>query len=352
MPLQKTSRKAGLPPETLIYTGEKKAKSPQVTLLSFNATQLQEAKGTTLEECLTAKLSSGLTWINVDGLENVDLLKNIGATFNLKGLTLEDILNTNQRPKIEEFENYIFIVLKIMLWNATKKKFSVEQISIVFGENFLLSFQESTTSLITQIQERIRKNQGRLRNNGSDYLAYSLLDIIIDQEFIILDYLGETIEKIEDSIVGSSKPKNLQELYSLKRKILLFRKAVWPTREIVNHLLHATGPLVATTTIPYLRDVYDHIVQVMDTIETFRDLLSNILDIYLASLTNKTNEVMKVLTIIATIFIPITFIASIYGMNFTNMPELHWRYGYPFTLLTMLIVTICMLAYFKNKKWF
>lgn len=349
--IQKRSRKAGLPPETLIYTGAKKTEAPNVQLFSYNATQFQEASGATLDECLPKKISDGVTWINLDGLQNVDLVKQIGQHFNIHPLVLEDILSTDQRPKIEEFDDYVFMVLKRVMWHEDKKIFSIDQVSIVFGSNFLLSFQEDKNPLFTVIEDRLRKGQGHLRDRGSDYLAYILLDTVVDQFFVVLDNMGDQIELIEENIMQNPAPQTARTLYRLKRKMLMFRKAIWPVRELVSHLMQVNSKLVTPFVMPYIRDVYDHAMQVLDTTETFRDMLGGMLDIYLSSLANRTNDVMKVLTIIATIFIPLTFIASIYGMNFVYMPELHTKWGYPAVLCLMAVVAVIMLRYFRKKKW-
>lgn len=347
----KRSRKAGLPPGSLIYTGDKIAHPSHVDLISYNSTELKEASGPTLAECLPQSLAEGVTWINVVGLQNIDLIKEIGQHYSLHPLVMEDILNTAQRSKVEEFDKYVFVVLKLVVWNPRKNLFNTQQISIIFGTNFLLSFQEEPYDGVTTIADRIRHCQGRLREHNADYLAYTLIDSVIDQYFVVLEGIGEQLESTEEDIMKNPSREKANILYRLKRQLIMFRKAVWPAREVVNNLLRINEALVSSTTLPYLRDVYDHTVQVIDTIETDRDMLGGMLDIYLSSLTNRINEVMKVLTIIATIFIPLTFIASIYGMNFIDMPELRWHYGYPAVLTIMAIVAIIMIIYFRKKKW-
>lgn len=349
--ISKRSRKAGLLPGSLVYTGDKKTNPPHVDLISYTATELKEATGSTLADCVSQSLADGVTWINVVGLENIDLIKEIGKNYCLHPLVMEDILNTAQRSKVEEFDKYVFVVLKLVAWNPTKNSFNTQQISIIFSTNFLLSFQEEPYDGITVIAERIRHCQGRIREHKADYLAYTLIDSIIDQYFVVLEGIGEQLENAEEAIMKTPSREKANVLYRLKRQLIIFRKAVWPAREVINNLLRINETLVSPSTLPYLRDVYDHTVQVIDTIETDRDMLGGMLDIYLSSLTNRINEVMKVLTIIATIFIPLTFIASIYGMNFVDMPELHWRYGYPAVLTIMAIVAIAMIIYFRKKKW-
>jgi magnesium transporter len=349
--LRRRRRKAGLPPESLVYTGKKYSEIPQITLISYVPTLIQEKTDIALAPCLAAKIEGGTTWINVDGLANVYLIKQIGSHFGLHPLVMEDILNTGQRSKLESYDNYVFIVLKHISWSEKKKNFSVEQISIILGHDFVLSFQEHASPLFSSIQDTLRKTQGRVREQKCDYLMYVLIDTLVDQNFVVLDHLGDQIEIVEEAITFNPTQKNLHVLYKLKQHVFMFRKATWPVREIINHLLQIKGTLISDFSLPYLRDVYDHSMQIIDTTETFRDIISSMLDMYVSNQTNRINEVMKVLTIIATIFIPLTFVASVYGMNFEYMPELHWRWGYPSVLGLMLVILIFMLVYFRRKKW-
>jgi magnesium transporter len=267
-------------------------------------------------------------------------------------LTVEDILNVDQRPKVEEFEDYVFITLKFFTWHNESMSFSKDQVSFVLGKNHLISFQEHGKTLFQPIQERLRgQSNQRMRQQGCDYLAYRLMDSVIDAYFIVLENLGDEIENIEELIISNPQPENTQTLYNLKRQLMLLRKSIWPTREAISHLLQMESSWIKSFTRAYLRDLYDHVVQTMDTIETFRDILSSMLDVYLSSITNRMNEVMKTLTIIATIFIPITFITSLYGMNFTYMPELNWHWGYYSVLGLMGGMVLVMLNYFRRKKW-
>lgn len=359
--LHKRAKKAGQPPGTLVYTGEQKLVIPRITVTTYDADHCQEVTGTTAAACFPEQTApppvavtptSGVTWVNVEGLRDVDLVNQVATRFKLHPLTVEDILNVEQRSKVEEFNDYVFVTLRMLLWNAKQSTFSVEQVSIVFGAGFLLSFQERDSGIFTLLKERLINKQAlRLRQQGSDYLAYRLIDTLVDQYFVVLEALGDQIEQVEELIITNPKTENLRTLYQLKRHMLLVRKAVWPLREAVNHLMQVESGLVTSFTLVYLRDVYDHAMQAIDTVETFRDMLAAMLDVYLSTLTNRMNEIMKVLTIISTIFIPTTFIASIYGMNFVNMPELHWRWGYPVVLGSMLVVTLFMLNFFRRKKW-
>lgn len=351
MPVKKRSTKTGLPPGILIHIGEKKAEKVKINILDYDENQFEEKEAKTIEECFPFKDKPTVTWINIDGLHQVDLIEKIGKNFDFHPLLLEDILNTEQRPKIEDFETHIYIVLKMLYYEDKTNEIISEQFSIIFGQNFVISFQEKEGDIFVPIIERIRTGKGRIRKMGSDYLAYSLIDAIVDSYFIILEKLGENIEDVEENMIANPTPETLRAIHRLKRKMISLRKSVWPLREVVNAFERSDSKLIQESTRIYLKDVYDHTIQVIDTVETFRDMLSGILDIYLSSISNKMNEIMKVLTIIATIFIPLTFIVGVYGMNFEYMPELRWQWGYPIIWSVILIVGISMIAYFRKKKW-
>ena len=348
---KKRSKKAGLPPGTLVHIGEKKAEEPKITIIDYDEVHFQEREIEKIEECFVFRDQPTVTWINVDGLHQVEILEKLGECYGLHPLVLEDILNTDQRPKMEDYGDYIYIVLKMLDQNNKSNEIVTEQISLILGPNFVFSFQERTGDTFNQIRERIRNSKGRIRKMGADYLAYTLLDSIVDNYFIILEKLGEKIEFLEEELVTRPIPETLQAIHHLKREMIFLRKAVWPLREVIGNLERGEPPLVKETTRIYLRDVYDHTIQVIDTIETFRDMVSGMLDIYLSSVSNRLNAVMKVLTIIATIFMPLTFIAGIYGMNFKYMPELEWYWGYPAVWIVVVFIGISMLIYFKKKRW-
>ncbi|PIX23878.1 MAG: magnesium and cobalt transport protein CorA [Deltaproteobacteria bacterium CG_4_8_14_3_um_filter_45_9] len=350
-PIKKRSKKAGLPPGTLVHIGEKKAETPKITIMDYDEAHFQEKETKTIEECLLFKDKPTVTWINIDGLHQVEILERLGECYGLHPLVLEDILDTDQRPKMEDYGEYLFIVLRMLNYNDKSSEIEAEQISLILGTNFVLSFQEKEGDTFNPIRERIRNSKGRIRRMGADYLSYSLLDSIVDNYFIILEKLGEKIEFLEDELVTRPTPETLQIIHHLKREMIYLRKAVWPLREVIGSLERGEPPLVKETIRVYLRDVYDHTIQVIDTIETFRDMVSGMLDIYLSSISNRLNAVMKVLTIIATIFMPLTFLAGIYGMNFKYMPELEWRWSYPVVWLIMVGIGVSMLLYFRKKKW-
>ena len=344
------SKKAGLPPGSPVHIGERKTEKTRITIIDYDQAQLQEKEAGSIEECFAFKDNPTVTWINIDGLHQIEIIEKMGRHFNLHSLVLEDIVNTGQRPKMEDFEDYIFIVLK-MLYYDQKGGIKTEQVSLILGPNFVISFQEQEGDVFNPIRDRIRKAKGRIRKMGADYLAYALMDTIVDNYFIILERLGEEIEDMEEELLTNPTTETLQKIHFLKREMILLRKSTWPLRELINGLERTESPLIQESTGVYLRDVYDHTIQVIDTVETFRDMISGMLDIYLSSISNKMNEVMKVLTIIATIFIPLTFLAGVYGMNFRYMPELEWHGGYFVVLLVMAAVGISMVGYFRRKKW-
>ena len=349
--IKKRSRKAGLPPGTLVHIGEQKAEEVRITVIDYDEARFQEKEIETVEECFPFKDKPNVTWINVDGIHQVAVLEHLGDCFGLHPLVLEDILNTDQRPKMEDFSNYIFVVLKTSYYSDQSDEVEAEQISLILGPSFVMSFQEREGDVFNPIRERIRNGKGRIRRMGADYLAYSLLDSIVDNYFIVLEQVGEKVEFLEEELVTNPTPETLQTIHNLKREMLFLRKSVWPLREVIGGLERGESSLIKESTGIYLRDVYDHTIQVIDTIETFRDMISGMLDIYLSSVSNRMNEVMKVLTIIATIFIPLTLIAGIYGMNFKYMPELEWRWGYPMFWLVVLAIGVLMVVYFRRKKW-
>jgi len=350
--VKKRSKKTGLPPGTLIHIGDKKTENVEITLINYDEAQYQEREIKKIEECFPFGDKPVVTWLNINGVHDVEIMEKIGEYVGLHPLLLEDIMNTDQRPKIEDFGDYIFITLKMLYCcNEKKNEIEIEQVSLILGLNFVISFQERKGDVFNSIRERIKRGKGKMRKSGADYLAYTLIDAIVDNYFVILEGTGEKIEEMEEKLIVNPTPNTLQGIHNLKRDMIFLRKSVWPLREVVSGLERTESSLIEESTGIYLRDVYDHSIQVIDTIETFRDMISGMLDIYLSSISNKMNEVMKLLTIIATIFIPLTFIAGVYGMNFVYMPELQLRWGYFATLFIMAVVTIIMLIYFRKKKW-
>jgi len=347
----KISKKAGSIPGSMIHLGEKKTEKLKITIIDYDKENFEEKEVSNIEECFKFKEKPSVTWINIDGLHDVETIEKLGNNFGFHPLILEDIVNTQQRPKTEDFDDYLFIVLKMLRINDISSEIEAEQISIILGENFVISFQEYEGDVFTNVRERIRKNKGRIRKLKADYLSYSLVDAIVDNYFAILENYGEKIEYLENNLIKSPEPDTLEQIYKLKRTFLSLRKSVWPLRELIVFLTRGESELIAEKTSIYFRDVYDHIIQIIDTIESFRDMVTGMLDIYLSSVSNKMNEVMKVLTIFAAIFIPLTFLAGIYGMNFDVLPELHWKWSYLYWWISVIIVAGGMLFYFKKKKW-
>jgi len=348
---RKRSRKMGLPPGTLVHIGERKAESVRITLIEYDEKDFQERQIADINECAGFRETSTVTWINVDGIHKVDIVDRVGRFFDLHPLILEDILNTNQRPKSEDYDSHLFFVLKMLMCVGDQGLVQSEQVSIVLGRNFVISFQESIGDVFEPIRDRIRKSKGRIRKMGSDYLSYTLLDAVVDGYFSVLEVIGERIEFLDEHLVKEPTDSILRQIHSLKREMIFLRRSVWPLRELIANLQRTQSPLITETTGIYLRDVYDHTIQVIDTVESYRDIVASMLDLYLSSVSNRMNSVMKVLTIIATIFIPLTFVAGIYGMNFKNMPELEWRWGYAVVLLVMVVIAAGMMVYFRKKKW-
>lgn len=332
-------------------TSDIKNKKVKITIIDYDESSFQEKEIDKIEECFPFKDTPTKTWINIDGVHQPDIIEKIGKHFELHPLILEDIVHTEQRPKMEDFDKYVFVVLKMLDYDDIKHQIKTEQLSLILGANYVISFQETVWDIFNDVRERIRNGKGRIRKMHSDYLAYALIDSIVDHHFVIMEKLGEKITDIEDELVSNPNMTTVKAIHNLKREIIFLRKSVWPLREMVNNLEKSESPLINKSTLRFFRDVYDHTIQIIDTVETYRDMLSGMLDIYLSSISNRMNEVMKVLTIISTIFMPLTFIAGVYGMNFTYMPELQWNMGYPAILFSMLGISIIMLYYFKRRKW-
>jgi magnesium transporter len=347
--IHKRSKKTGLPPGTLVHIGEQKAGAVAITLFHYAGARCEERRVLSVED-LHPPADESIVWINIGGVHNVDVLGAFGKQFELHPLLLEDIANTDQRPKLEEYETHLFLVVKMLVADQGGGVLA-EQVSFVLGRNVVLSFQENGTDVFGSVRERLRGGKGRLRDSGSDYLLYALVDAIVDQYFGVLEALGEQIETLQERVISNPQPETLHEIHALKRQLLFVRRAVWPLREAVHSLSRAESPYLRESTRIFFRDVYDHVIQIADTVETLREMVSASLDIYLSSVSNRLNAVMRVLTVITTIFMPLSFIASIYGMNFEHMPELTWRWGYPLILGVMGLVALGMLAGFRRRKW-
>ena len=345
------SEKLGLSPGTLMYVGAKKTDKTRITIIDYDAAGFIEKEVGSAEECFPFKETPTVTWINVDGVHDAGIIEKLGGRFDIHPLVLEDIMTTTQRPKIEDLGGAVFVVLRMIEFDETSFEMAADQISLILGPNYVLSFQETPGDCLDPVRERIRSGKGRIRKLGPDYLAYALIDAVVDNYFFVLERFGEKIDGLEERLIAEPRRELLHEIHALKRDMIDLRKSVWPLREVVSGLERLESPLIKKSTGVFLRDVYDHAIQVIDTVESFREILTSMVETYLSSISNRMNEVMKVLTIIATIFIPITFLVGVYGMNFQFMPEIKWRWGYAFVWVVIIGTIVTMIAYFRRKKW-
>ncbi|MDD5635697.1 MAG: magnesium/cobalt transporter CorA, partial [Atribacterota bacterium] len=318
--LKKRGKSIGLTPGTPVHIGERFLEKPKISIIDYSPEYLEEKTVDGIEKCIPYLEKPTITWINIDGIHQTDIIEQIGQSFKIHPLTLENIMNTAQRPKIEYFSNYIYIALKMIYWDNDKQELSIEHISLILTDHTVISFQEKEGDVFNPVRQRIKNEAGKIRKSDSDYLLYSLLDSVVDQYFLVLEKVGDKLELLEDILIAHPSPDNQQTIHQIKRNLIFLRNAVWPLREVINKLEKDESDLVHKNTKLFLRDIYDHTIQIIETTETLRDMISGLLDIYLSSVSNRMNEVMKVLTIIATIFIPLTFVAGIYGMNFKHMP--------------------------------
>lgn len=339
----------GAPPGTLFYNGLNTNERIKITLIEFNETEFFEQEFLDLSDCLSHVKPNMTKWINVEGVHNTALIETLGKFYNLHPLTLEDIVHVDQRPKFEDYDDYVISIMKMITYNS---KVVAEQLSLVLMENTVLSFQEPTGGdAFDIIRTRLRQSKGRVRKYGADYLFYVLMDAVVDWYFNVIEKIGDRLELIEEEIMSEPKKESLKHLYDLKREVIYLRKQVWPLRDTINNISRTENKLITDNTQIFMRDLQDHTTRIIDTVETYRDLLSGMMDVHMSTNANKMNEIMKVLTIMSSIFIPVTFIAGVYGMNFENMPELKSPYGYAITWAVMLSVIFGLLFYFRRKKW-
>jgi len=349
---QKLSKKVGQSPGTLTTFGERPEKPTRITLIDYDNSKYEEQQIETLVELRRLKDSSTNSWINVEGINDTNLVAEIGQLFEIHPLVLEDIINPRQRIKIEIYDDYIFIVLKMITYSDESESFNKENVSLILGKQFLISFQEGSGNVYNMIRKRIQKEDSRMRTSGCDYLGYRLIDLIVDHYYVVIEKYGEQIERLEIELSEKSDSVLINNIQALKRELLLFLRAVLPLSEVLTGMMKKDVVLITDDTRVFLGDVNDHFMQVKDTITSFRELAADMLDGYLSMISYKMNEVMQVLTIFAAIFIPLTFIAGVYGMNFEFMPELKFKYMYPTVWLFMIAVAVSMVIYFKRKKWF
>jgi magnesium transporter len=348
---RRMARKVGMPPGSLVYTGEKEHQPATITITRYNEQSITESQ---LEDFTASQIAADpgeVTWINIRGIAKAKDLEKLGACFKIHPLVLEDIIEVGQRPKVEDYDEYLYIVLNSIRPVTEAEELVAEEISLILGPHYLLSFYSGADDLYAPIRERLLQAKGRIRKMGADYLAYSLIDLVVDNYFVELEKFGDQVESLEDEVVASPSPRTLRDVHRFKNDMIMLRKSLWPLREVIARLERRESPLISEALGNYFRDVYDHTIIAIDTVETYRDILSGMLDIYLSSMSNRLNEIMKVLTIIATIFMPLTFITSLYGMNFKNMPELEWHYGYYGVIGVVVIIAVSMLEYFRRKQW-
>lgn len=349
---KKSYRASNLPPGTMAYKGKKQATVTDIEIINYASDRYKSFHSNDVQDAFNFKGNNHVTWININGLNRLEDIEKVGQHYNIHALTLEDIVNTSQRPKIEEFENYMFIVFKMLLIK-NDEDLHFEHVSLIIGEDYVITFQEADGDVFDDLRERLSSAKGRIRNQGSDYLMYAILDAVVDNYFTVVEAFGDRVEDMESSLfqghdVDDNTPSQIQKL---KRDILKIRRSTYPLREVVNRMEKTDCSFIEAKTHSYLRDLYDHVIQVNESVDLYREMVWSLMDMYMTIISNKMNEIMKVLTIIATIFIPLTFIAGIYGMNFKNMPELETEYGYFVLIGVMFVLFIIMLIYFRRKRW-
>ncbi|MGD8276763.1 MAG: magnesium/cobalt transporter CorA [Gemmatimonadota bacterium] len=351
--VRRRGKKPGAAPGTIVHTGEKRLEQPRITLIRYGpeAFESREIEPDEIAGCFPPPDSGHVTWLNVDGLHDTELLRGLGQRAGLHPLIVEDIGSVGQRPKQEEYDGSHYIVLRMLRYDDTNYQVEEEQLSVVVGPDYVLSFQESVGDSFDPVRERLRQARGQIRSRGADYLAYALMDAVVDEYFTVIEKIGDRLEDLEQDVILDPRQETVRDIHHLKNELLVMRRAVWPLRDLFNTLIRDDSPLFSDVTRVYLRDAYDHAVQVIDNTETMRDLTAGLLDMYLSSVSNRMNETMKVLTIIATIFIPLTFLAGVYGMNFEYMPELHWPWAYPVVWIIMVAVAVAMFVWFRRKSW-
>ncbi len=350
--LHRRISKKGLPPGTVTYVGRDQTRPVALEVIHVTPEGVRQDRLDNAEACAAFVDSQSLCWINVDGLHDPECLTRLGELFRLHPLVLEDIAHTGQRPKLDELDGALFLVLKMLRYDEDERRIEDEQVSFVLQENTLLTFQEKGGGdVFGEARKRLLAGSGKLAKSGPDYLMYALIDAVVDNYFVVLERMGEDIEEVEEALLASPSPGELETIHGLRREALFLRRFIWPLREVVARLDKGGSPLIQDTTIVYLRDLYDHTIQVMDTVETFRDMLSGMLELYLSNVSLKLNETMKVLTMISTIFMPLSFLASLYGMNFRHMPELETQYGYFVVLGVMACTVTGMVLFFRRRGW-
>ena len=347
---QTREKTLGQPPGTLVHVGHVYDQRTMLARIEYDTGRVIDSHPDP-SRAVVPEIEGSTLWLDVDGVHDASTIEQIGASAGLHPLILEDVMHTGERPKLEESAAFLFVSLRMLRIAESTRQIEDEQVSLVLGPSWVISFQERQGDVFDPVRERIRTGRGRIRSARADYLFCSLVDAIVDNYFVVLEDIGDRVEDVYERVTKNPSRVELDAIRLLKRELLFMRKAVWPLREVLSRLERGETPLLASETLPYFRDVYDHAVQILDTVETFREMLTSLMDVYLSSIANRTNEVMKVLTMITTLFIPLSFLAGLYGMNFRFMPELAWRYGYYGLLSVMAIVSAGMLLYFRKKRW-
>ncbi|MDZ7271145.1 MAG: magnesium/cobalt transporter CorA [candidate division KSB1 bacterium] len=346
----KRSSKIGLPPGTIVHIGEQKVAQVSIETVDYDRNRCRLTRGVSAAQAGPPR-GTLHRWVTITGLQDHELLAKIGSMWGIHPLVLEDVANTHQRPKIDLYEDYLFLVLRLVDYLGGGNGLLSEQVSLILCRQGVLTFLERPTDVFAPVQERLVNAKGRLRTSGPDYLFYAAIDVLVDRHFLVLEKVAEEIEALTEVVLAEEGPSPIEAIHRLKTDLLNLRREVWPLREVIGSLARGESPCITDVTRVYLRDVYDHTVQIAESIDSYREMVTSLLEIYLSSLNNRMNEVMKMLTIIATIFIPLSFIAGVYGMNFANMPELQWRWGYPAVLAVMAVVTAVMLYHFRRRRW-
>lgn len=349
--LKYASDKTGLGPGSLIHVGDVHHSDTRMILIDYSSAHYEQRQVNSLDEILAYRDRASVTWVVVEGLANADIIEAIGKHFNIHALVLEDILNTHQRPKLEEHDDYLFVVLKCLIPQGDDFNVCSEQVSVLILNNFIFTFKEKSDDLLTPVLKRLENSHGRFRSMGADYVMYTVLDTIIDLNFDIMDQLEETLVSLEDDIFSNPNPALLEKIHEIKLQVIRMRRYISPIRDLTAGLLRSESELIHPNTRIYLRDVHDHVLRIIESLETHRDILSSLLEIYLSSISSRLNEVMKVLTVFSSVFIPLTFITGIYGMNFDSMPELKWAWGYPAIWGVFIVTSGSLFLYFKRKGW-
>jgi magnesium transporter len=350
--LPRRSQKSGLPPGTPVHIGEPRRDRTRIEVFEYSEQGCTEREVASPAECPYVESgTSAVVWINVDGVHDVSVIQSLGELFRIHPLIQEDVANTGQRTKVDSYDGSLFLTLKMLSQERGGQSFRSEQVSLFIRPGLVISFQEQEGDVFDPIRERLRQGKGQVRRRGSDYLAYCLIDAVVDHYFVILEALEDRIQPLEEAVVEAPEPQLMQSIQAVKRELIFLRRTLWPLREMLARLEREDTSIFRKDTVPFLRDVHDHTIQVIEILESFQEIVSSLLDIYMSSISNRMNSIMKVLTIIATIFIPLTFIAGVYGMNFRSMPELEWRWGYPAVLGVMAAVFVGMVVFFRRKKW-